>query len=75
VKANVGIDPAKQGGDGALMEPARRWAHQQLAIDELVPVAVFRQRQDLLASPDPHCVGHDHRVAASAIGKQGCTQP
>src|SRR6185312_12004284 len=56
-----------------LMRPRRRRRHEQLAVDDLVPVAVVWQIFEIVERPLPFEHGHGHRINSSAPSEQVST--
>ena len=68
---DIRIDEAEQLDDRSLMTSARTRAHEQFAVDKLVPLPVLGQGEHLFAGPMAGDVRHDHMVRSAAGGKQG----
>src|SRR5262245_27983600 len=57
------------------MTALRTGTHQELAIDELVAIAVVGEGENLLQRPGPCQIGHAHTVRSAVIRKQGGDTP
>ena len=68
------MERVQEQGHSALMREGRRWCHEQLAVDELVPRRVQRtlgdELADLVRGPTTLCCGHGHNVLGSAVVEQ-----
>lgn len=68
---DVDIHEVIEPSQAALMVPARTRTHEQLAIDQLVAIAVVREGEDLVAGPVLGEVGHAHTVRSAGERRQG----
>jgi hypothetical protein len=53
-----------------LVTQAWNWRHKELAVDDLVPVAVVGQRVDVVDRPLPRKLWHVHTIGSSAPSVQ-----
>ena len=66
----VGLEPVVEGAHRELMAGPWARAHQQLAIDQFVEVAVVGEGQDLVAGPAAGQFGHGHTVRSAVRERQ-----
>ncbi len=71
IRAKDGV----QLSDRFLVPPGWRRAHEQLAVDDLVSIAVVRQIAEIVDGPVPLEMRHVHRIDLSASSEQAGMPP